>query len=88
MKREWLSFEEVVLKGPASDGGLFIPEEIPSLPEDWVSKWKDFSFEELAFEVFSLYISPSEIPSVDLKDLIKRSYSTFRDSGVAPIDSR
>lgn len=43
------------------------------------------SFEELAFEVFSLYILPSEIPSADLKDLIKRSYSTFRDPGVAPI---
>ncbi|OCK90686.1 tryptophan synthase beta subunit-like PLP-dependent enzyme [Cenococcum geophilum 1.58] len=40
---------------------------------------------KLAFEVFSLYILPSEIPSADLKDLIKRSYSTFRDPGVAPI---
>ena len=38
------------------------------MPEDWASQWKDFSFEELAFEVFSLYISPSEIPSADLKD--------------------
>lgn len=80
-----LSFEDVVLKGLAADGGLFIPEEIPSLPEDWASKWRDFSFEELAFEVFSLYISPSEIPSADLKDLIKRSYSTFRTPDVAPI---
>jgi len=62
-----------------------MPEEIPSLPEDWASKWKGFSFEELALEVFSLYISPSEIPSADLKDLIKRSYSTFRAPGVAPI---
>ncbi|OCK85964.1 threonine synthase-like protein [Lepidopterella palustris CBS 459.81] len=80
-----LSFEEVVLKGLASDGGLFIPEEIPSLPKDWASKWKDLSFEDLAFEIFSLYISPSEIPSADLKDLIKHSYSTFRTPDVTPI---
>jgi threonine synthase len=49
-----------VFSKDASDGGLFIPEEIPSLPEDWASKRKDFSFEELAFEVFFLYISLSE----------------------------
>lgn len=78
------SFEDVVLKGLASDGGLFIPEEIPTLPDDWASKWKDLSFAELAFEIFSLYISPAEIPSADLKDIINRSYSTFRAKDVVP----
>ncbi|KAI4687621.1 uncharacterized protein J4E88_003212 [Alternaria novae-zelandiae] len=78
------SFEEVVLKGLASDGGLFIPEEIPTLPDDWASKWKNLSFADLAFEIFSLYISPSEIPAADLKDIIHRSYSTFRAQDVVP----
>ncbi|PWY87988.1 tryptophan synthase beta subunit-like PLP-dependent enzyme [Aspergillus sclerotioniger CBS 115572] len=73
-----LSFEEVVLKGLASDGGLFIPEEIPTLPASWESEWRDLSFEELAFKIMSLYISESEIPSEDLKDIINRSYATFR----------
>jgi threonine synthase len=80
-----LSFEEVVLKGLASDGGLFIPEEIPALPQDWQTRWKDASFEELAFNIFSLYISPSEIPSGDLKEIIKQSYSTFRASDITPV---
>ncbi|KAF2661339.1 threonine synthase-like protein [Lophiostoma macrostomum CBS 122681] len=79
-----LSFEEVVLKGLASDGGLFIPEEIPVLPSDWASRWQHLSFEDLAYEIFSLYISPSEIPSADLKDIIRRSYSTFRTQDVTP----
>ncbi|KAI4660538.1 uncharacterized protein J4E78_005241 [Alternaria triticimaculans] len=78
------SFEEVVLKGLASDGGLFIPEEIPTLPDDWASKWKNLSFADLAFEIFSLYISSSEIPAADLKDIIHRSYSTFRAQDVVP----
>lgn len=30
-----LSFETVVLKGLAADGGLFLPEEVPVV-EDWV----------------------------------------------------
>ncbi|KAL2140053.1 hypothetical protein VTI28DRAFT_4300 [Corynascus sepedonium] len=78
-----LSFEEVVLKGLASDGGLYIPEEIPAATE-WES-WKDLSFVDLAFNVLSLYISPSEIPEEDLKDIIRRSYATFRSEDVTPL---
>ncbi|PQE10996.1 threonine synthase protein [Rutstroemia sp. NJR-2017a BVV2] len=80
-----LSFEEVVLKGLAADGGLFIPEEIPSLPQDWQTRWKDLSFSELAYEILSLYISSSEIPPADLKDIINRSYSTFRAPETTPL---
>jgi len=74
-----------VLKGLASDGGLFIPEQVPSLPSDWASKWKDLSFTDLAYEILSLYISPSEIPSADLKEIINRSYSTFRAPETTPL---
>ncbi|KAI0596073.1 tryptophan synthase beta subunit-like PLP-dependent enzyme [Biscogniauxia sp. FL1348] len=78
-----LSFEDVVLKGLASDGGLYIPEEIPSAV-DWQS-WKDLSFPDLALEILSLYISPSEIPRDDLKGIIDRSYSTFRAPETTPL---
>lgn len=74
----------MVLKGLANDGGLFIPEEIPSLPADWATAWKDYSFEELAHAIFSLYISPSEIPAADLKELIRKSYATFRAADRTP----
>ncbi|KAI9744859.1 MAG: threonine synthase [Claussenomyces sp. TS43310] len=79
-----MSFEEVVLKGLASDGGLYIPESIPSLPSGWESRWKNLSFSELAFEILSLYISASEIPPADLKDIINRTYSTFRTPETTP----
>ncbi|KAL9099896.1 MAG: hypothetical protein Q9163_004671 [Psora crenata] len=79
-----LSFEEVVLKGLASDDGLFIPEEIPLLPLDWQSDWLELSFEDLAFQTFSLYISPAEIPPAALRDIIHRSYSTFRVPEITP----
>ncbi|KAH0565050.1 hypothetical protein GP486_001559 [Trichoglossum hirsutum] len=80
-----LSFEEVVLKGLASDGGLFIPEEIPCLPPDWTSRWRNLEFTELALEIFSLYVSPVEIPLTDLKSLIRRSYGAFRAPDVTPL---
>ncbi|KAG8531698.1 uncharacterized protein KY384_003330 [Bacidia gigantensis] len=79
-----LSFEEVVLKGLALDNGLFIPEDIPSLPQNWQNDWRDLSFEDLAFEIFSLYISTAEIPSADLKSIIQRSYSNFRSPDITP----
>ncbi|MCJ1248947.1 threonine synthase [Trapelia coarctata] len=77
-----MPFEDVVLKGLASDGGLFIPEAIPSLPGDWAQKWRRLPFSSLAYEILSLYISPSEIPSDDLKNIIHKSYSTFRHPAV------
>ena len=80
-----LSFEDVVLKGLSDDGGLFVPEQIPKLPNDWSSRWRNLNFEELAFEIFSLYISPSEIPPNDLKDIISRSYRTFRTPDITPL---
>ena len=81
------TFEQAVLKGLASDGGLFVPSVIPQLEPDFLSKWKDLSFQELAFNVLRLYISSSEIPDEDLKQLVEKSYSTFRHDEVTPINT-
>ncbi|CAO1598624.1 threonine synthase [Xanthoria calcicola] len=78
------SFEETVLKGLAADQGLFLPEDVPSLPSNWQHDWSHMSFSELAFQIFSLYIAPSEIEPVALRDIIGRSYSSFRVSSVTP----
>lgn len=58
---------------------------MPSLPSDWQTKWKDYSFQDLAFEIFSLYISTEEIPADDLREIIKRSYATFRAEDITPL---
>ncbi|KAL9934620.1 hypothetical protein V8E36_006395 [Tilletia maclaganii] len=86
---ERLSFEEAVLRGLAPNGGLYIPEVIPSLPASWVSDWAKLSFPELSYNIVSLFI-PSDpgqggIPTEDLKALINRSYSTFRSDLVSPL---
>ena len=73
-----------MLKGLAPDNGLFIPEEIPSLPPNWQNDWANLPFEGLAFKILSLFISPAEIPPPSLKDIIHKSYSTFRVPNVTP----
>lgn len=82
-----LSFEDVVMTGLAKDGGLFIPSVIPKLPSNFVSEWKDLSFQELAFNIMRLYIDEGEIPNEDLKSLVHASYSTFRSKDVTPLKS-
>ncbi|CAA7269929.1 unnamed protein product [Cyclocybe aegerita] len=79
-----LSFEETVLTGLAPNGGLYIPERIPSLPEGWRTKWRDYSFAELSVAVLSLFISPNEISTEELRSLVEKSYATFRHPDVTP----
>ena len=85
IKSEVIVRRDCPLKGLAADGGLFVPEEIPSLPDAWESDWRNLDFEDLAFDILSLYISPSEIPPQDLQKIVKQSFSTFRHPKVTPL---
>ena len=69
----------------APDGGLYIPEHIPSLPKDWKTEWQNHSFVDLSVEVLSLYISPDEISRPELRALVEKSYSTFRHPDITPL---
>ncbi|TDL19461.1 tryptophan synthase beta subunit-like PLP-dependent enzyme [Rickenella mellea] len=82
---EELSFEQTVLTGLAPNGGLYIPASIPSLPQNWKSEWAAYTFQELSLAVLSLYISPSEISQEELKELVDKSYKTFRHPDVTPL---
>lgn len=83
---ETKSFEDAVIQGLATDGGLFVPPTIPKVDQDTLfNKWANLSFEDLAFEIMRLYIDEAEINDADLHDLINRSYSTFRSKDVTPL---
>lgn len=79
---EPIPFKDAVMMGMASDGGLLIPENFPNI-SDKLKSWRSLSFQELAFEIFSLYID--DISSKDLKKLIHNSYSTFEHDLVTPV---
>lgn len=81
--REFFSFEDVVLKGLASDGGLFHPDSIPNVRQNYLD-WKDLSFSDLAYEIIRRYVDGNEISNSELKEIVQKSYSTFRHSDVAP----
>ena len=76
---------QAVLTGLAPDSGLYVPEYIPKLPFNWKTAWSTHSFIDLSVEILSLYISPEEISICDLRDLVERSYKTFRHQDVTPL---
>ena len=81
---EALSFEEVVLTGLASDGGLYVPETIPTFSKDKIASFAGMTYQELAFEVMSPFVA-GEIPDEDFKVLIDKAYASFRHTAIAPL---
>ena len=78
-----ISFKDAVMMGLADDGGLLIPEEIPTLTPGDLAALEMLDYPELAFQIISRFAT--DIPSVDLKQLIDRSYSTFTHSEITPV---
>jgi len=78
-----IPFQEAVMMGLATDGGLLLPETMPSVSDSQLQSWQDLSYQQLAFEIFSLFID--DIPAEDLRDLVERSYATFNHPEVTPL---
>lgn len=65
-----VSFKEAVIKGLASDGGLFVPETIEKLPKEFFDNIEDMSVVDLATQVMKPYVG-DEIPEVELKNILE-----------------
>lgn len=79
-----LSFEEVVLTGLASDGGLYVPETLPTFSQEEIASWVGLSYEELAFKIIAPFVD-GELSDDALKGIIDKSYKNFRHKGIAPL---
>jgi threonine synthase len=77
-------FIETVLMGLADDGGLMIPAEIPVISQATLLEWEKLSYQELFLEIFAYYVN-DEIPLEDLKEMVAKSYSTFRNPEITPV---
>jgi threonine synthase len=71
------------MMGLATDGGLLLPENLPKIDKKTLSHWKSYSFQQLASEIFRLFIS--DIPDAQITELISRSYSTFSHPEITPL---
>lgn len=78
---EPIEFLDAVMCGLAPDGGLLLPESLPQVADQF-EEWKELSYQELAFEIISLFAT--DIPAADLAELVTNSYATFRAPEVTP----
>ena len=60
---EKLTASKAILKGLASDGGLFIPEVFPTVKFD--EKWIDKTYQEMAKEIFKLFLDDYTSEEID-----------------------
>ena len=79
-----VGFIDAVLMGLANDGGLLVPEKIPQISAEKLQSMSKLTYQELAYEVISYYVG-EEIPENELKELIEKSYATFRNPEVTPL---
>jgi len=78
-------FTEILLEGLAPDGGLFLPEKVPSLSPAELAAMRGMGYRELAFAVLSKFAD--DIPAADLKRLVDRSYTKaiFGSDDITPV---
>ncbi len=79
---EPLTFKAAVMAGLARDGGLFMPESVPSAAAS-LERWRTLAYADLAFEVMRLFAD--DICADDLRAIIGKSYGVFRHPEVTPV---
>ena len=79
-----LSFEEAMLSGLARDGGLYLPETIPTLTMDEIANLAGCTYEEVAFKVMRPFIGDS-FTDIEFRGIISQAYAGFRHNARAPL---
>lgn len=79
------SLHEAVVKGLASDRGLYMPEKIKKLPQDFFDHIEQLSFQEIAYTVADAFFG-EDVKADDLKRIV---YDTLAfDCPVAKVTDR
>ena len=69
-------YSDIVLKGLAADGGLYVPREYPKLTPSKIWGWKELSYHELAFKIMKRFAT--DIDPYRLEVLLERTYRPDR----------
>ena len=79
-----LSFEDAMMTGLARDGGLYLPETIPTLSEAQIAAMAGMSYEEAAFTVMRPFIGDT-FTDAEFRKLIDAAYAGFGHAARAPL---
>ncbi|MFA6872383.1 MAG: threonine synthase [Bacteroidaceae bacterium] len=77
------SLQEAVVKGLASDRGLYMPQDIKTLPKEFFDTIDQLSFQEIAYRVADAFFG-EDIPAERLKEIV---YDTLNfDVPLVPVN--
>ena len=79
-----LEFDEVLLAGLASDGGLYLPESWPHFDADDIRAMQGMSYVEMAVRVMTPFLG-GRIDKDAFVSMVEDSYRNFTHSAVAPL---
>ena len=79
-----LNFEDVLLAGLATDGGLYVPENLPRFTQEEIASWAGLPYHELAFNVMRPFVTGS-ISDADFRSILEETYGVFAHQAVAPL---
>ncbi|MCB2115324.1 MAG: threonine synthase [Rhodobacteraceae bacterium] len=79
-----LTFGEAMLTGLARDGGLYVPETIPTLTPDEIAALGGLSYEEAAFRVMRPFVGEA-FTDAEFRRAIDAAYAGFGHAARAPL---
>ncbi len=79
-----LNFEDVLLTGLATDGGLYVPKSWPTFSPDDIRSWRGLSYAELAARIMQPFVGTA-FTSGELAGLMNAAYAGFSHAAVAPL---
>lgn len=80
------SFLDAVLEGLAPDGGLLVPQDIPTITQEELKIWRSLDYQALCFEVIRKFVEADDVSDEELRGMIATAYKSFAEpSVVAPI---
>ena len=79
-----LNFEDTMLTGLARDGGLYLPETIPTLTEAEIAALSGLSYEETAFRIMRPFVGDT-FSDDEFRRLIDTAYTGFGHAARAPL---
>lgn len=68
-KSPFATLEQAVVKGLASDKGLFMPDRIKKLPQEFYDNIENLSFQEIAYQVADAFFG-EDVPADTLKQIV------------------
>lgn len=67
-----VSAARAIIKGLATDGGLFVPQAIPSIDKDFIQSLLNLSYQERAKKILSLYLT--DFTAQEINSCVENAY--------------